>query len=367
MKVTQVRARCLGVPIKFPFTGAPYTAGMLVAQVETDDGIVGTGISRDTESFAVRELINRQIAPFLVGRSPLETETIWNDAVWEMGVSYKVRGGAVGRAIGAVDQALWDIKGKYLNQPIYRLLGGASPDAVAAYTTFGFNVFSQEQLVELARQKVREGHDKLKMQVVAADRGQDVSVDVERVRAVREAIGDQVMLMVDGNSKFDLRHAIELAQRIEPYNITWFDDPVYVKDVQLMAELRRNTSIPIASRARGESLWDNRDMIVGGAVDVMQANVLDGGGYSEYLKVAHMAELFQLPLANGGGWYLQNGQLIAGVSNGWLVEFHLLREPIYEAVYVNPPVAKNGFLPLPDKPGMGLEPNEAAIQEFTEP
>ena len=127
-----MRARCLGVPIKFPFTGAPYTAGMLVAQVETDDGIVGTGISRDSESFAVRELINREIAPFLVGRSPLETEKIWNDAVWEMGMSYKVRGGAVGRAIGAVDQALWDIKGKYLNQPIYRLLGGASPDAVAA-------------------------------------------------------------------------------------------------------------------------------------------------------------------------------------------------------------------------------------------
>lgn len=367
MKVTRVRARCLGVPIKFPFTGEPYTAGMLVAQVETDDGIVGTGIARDTERFAVRELINREIGPFLVGKSPLETEKIWNDAVWEIGMSYKVRGGTVARAAGAVDQALWDIKGKYLNQPIYRLLGGASPDRVAAYTTFGLNVYSQEQLVELARQKVREGHDKLKMQVVAADRGQNVSVDVERVRAVREAIGDEVLLMVDGNSKFDLRHATELAQRMEPYNITWFDDPVYVKDVQLMAELRRCTTIPIASRARGENIWDNRDMIAGGAVDVMQANVLDGGGYTEYLKVAHMAEMFHLPLANGGGWYLQNGQLIAGVSNGWLVEFHLLREPIYEAVYVNPPVAENGFLPLPDKPGMGLELNEAAAEEYTEP
>ena len=80
-----------------------------------------------------------------------------------------------------------------------------------------------------------------------------------------------------------------------------------------------------------------------------------------------MAEMYQLPLATGGGWYLQNGQLIAGVSNGWLVESHLWREPIYEAVYVNPPVAKNGRLPLPDKPGMGLETNDAAIEEYTEP
>ena len=366
MKVIRVEARCLRVPIKFPFTGEPYNAGILVAQVETDDGIVGTGISRDTERFPVREVINREIGPFLIGKSPLDTEKIWKDAIWEMGMSYKVKDGAVARATGAVDQALWDIKGKYFNQPIYRLLGGASPDQVAAYTTFGFNVYSQEQLVELARKTAQEGHDKLKMQVVGADQGQNVSVDVERVRAVREAIGDHVMLMVDGNSKFDLRHAIELAQRMEPYNITWFDDPVYVKDVQLMAELRRNTTIPIASRARGENLWDNRDMIAGGAVDVVQANVLDGGGYSEYVKVAHMAEMFHLPVATGGGWYLQNGQLIAGVSNGWLVEFHLLREPIYEAVFVNPPVAKNGFLPLPDKPGMGLEPNESAIKEYTE-
>jgi len=274
MRVAQVRARCLGVPIKFPFTGEPYTAGMLVVQVETDDGIVGTGILRDTERFAVRELIDREIGPFLAGKSPLETEKIWNDAVGEIGMSYKVRGGAVARAVGAIDQALWDIKWKYLNQPIYRLLGGASPDRVAAYATFGLNVESREQLVELACQKVREGHDKLKMQVVAADRGQDVSVGVERVQAVREAVGDQVILMVDGNSKSDLRHATELAQRMEPYNITWFDDPVYVKDVQLMAGLRRCTTIPIASPARGENIWDNRDMIVGGAVDVMQGNVL---------------------------------------------------------------------------------------------
>ena len=130
MKVVEVQARCLSIPIKFPFTEAPYTAGMLMVQVETDDGIVGTGIARDSERFAVRELINREIGPFLLGKSPLETEKVWNDAAWEIGMSYKVRGGAVGRAIGAVDQALWDIKGKAFNQPIYRLFGGAMREKV---------------------------------------------------------------------------------------------------------------------------------------------------------------------------------------------------------------------------------------------
>lgn len=367
MKVARVLSRCLEVPIRFPFTEKPCTEGMLVVQVETDDGIVGAGISRDTGRFAVRELINREIAPFLIGKNPLETEKIWNDACWEIGMSYKSRGGLIGRAVGAVDQALWDIKGKYLNQPIYRLLGGASPDSVGAYTTFGFNVYTQDELVELARQVVREGHDPLKYQSVAAERGQDVSVDVERIKAVREAVGDQVRLIVDCNGKFDFHHARELLRRIEPYNITCVDHPVFNRDIRLMAELRRSTSIPLAARAAGENQWDNRDLILSGAVDIMHANVLDGGGYTECVKVAHMAEMFHLPLATGGGWYLQNGHLIAGVSNGWLTEFHLLRERIYEVIYVRPPVARHGRLPLPDKPGMGLELNQAAIEEYTDP
>ena len=133
MKIARIESRCLSVPIKFPFSETPHNAGMLLVQVETDDGLVGHGISRDAERFAVRELINRDIGPFLIGRFPMDTEKIWLDAPWEIGMSYMAANGVVARAIGAVDQALWDIKGKYLSQPIYRLLGGASPDSVAAY------------------------------------------------------------------------------------------------------------------------------------------------------------------------------------------------------------------------------------------
>ena len=366
MKVTSVKATCLKIPIKFPFTETPLTEGMLLVRVETDSGHIGFGISRDTERYAVRELINRDIAPFLLGKDPICTEKIWQDACWEIGMSYMSKGGAIGRAIGAVDQALWDIKGKALGEPIYRLLGGASTGSVGAYTTFGFNVYSLEELVELAHQMVRDGHDPLKYQAVAANRGQNISVDVERIKAVREAIGDKTRLIVDCNGKFDFTHARELLRRIEPYHITCVDHPVYVRDARLMAELRRCTEIPLAARASGENQWDNREMVLSGAVDIMHANVLDAGGFTECLKVAHLAELFHLPLATGGGWYLQNGQLIAGVSNGWLTEFHLLRERIYEAIYVDPPVARNGRLPMPEEPGLGLTLNEAAIEEYTE-
>jgi L-alanine-DL-glutamate epimerase-like enolase superfamily enzyme len=338
---------------------------MLVVRVETDDGLVGTGISRDQERFAVRETINREIRSYLLGKSPLDIEKIWSDAAWEVGTAYMARGGGIGRAVGAVDQALWDIRGQFLQQPIYRLLGGASPGSVGAYTTFGFNVFSKSELVEVATQVVADGHGPLKYQVVAANRGQDVSVDVERIEAVREAIGDQVQLIVDCNGKFDLRRAKEFLRQIEPFDIACVDHPVYIRDVRLMTELRRHTTIPLAARAISENQWGNRDLILSGAVDIIHANVLDGGGYTECVKVAHMAEMFHLPVATGGGWYLQNAHLIAGVRNGWLTEYHLVRERIYEVLYSDPPVAKNGRLAFSGKAGLGLTLNDGAIKEYT--
>lgn len=366
MKVARVCARCLRVPIKYPFTDKPFSSGMLFAEVETDNGLKGYGISRETEHFAAREAINHEIAPFLKGKDPLHTEKIWKDAVWEIGQHYNSRGGTIGRAISAVDQALWDIKGKFLNQPVYRLIGGASVGSVAAYTTFGFPTYSKEELVAQARKLAREGHSPLKYAAVAKDHGQDIAPDVDRIQAVREAIGDKVQFILDCNAKYDFLHARELLRRIEPYDILCVDHAIHNRDIRLLKELRRSTSIPLAARAAAENQWANRDLIMSGAIDIMHANVLDCGGFTECVKIAHMAEMFQMPLATGGGWYLQNAHLIGGVANGWMTEFHTLRERIYEKVYINPPVAQNGRQPLLEKPGFGLEVNEAAVQEYTE-
>jgi L-alanine-DL-glutamate epimerase-like enolase superfamily enzyme len=208
MKVVSVQARCLHIPLKFPFTETPRTEGLLVVHVETDEGLEGAGISRDAERVAVRALIHRDISPLLLGTDPLATEHIWSDACWDIGMSAKVRTGVVARAIGAVDHALWDITGPSLNQPIDRLLGGASPASVGAYTPFGF----------------------------------------------------AVMLRVDGHRTCDWHHARALARRRDPSPLTWCDDPVSVPDVQLMAERRRCPSIPLAlwrhgrvGRARGRT------------------------------------------------------------------------------------------------------------------
>jgi L-alanine-DL-glutamate epimerase-like enolase superfamily enzyme len=364
MKISNVETNCLTIPVKIPVNGRTNIQELLLVLVHTDDDITGVGITR--EPYATRELVDRELAPFLVGKNPIETEKIWKDAAWEIGASYRAMVGVVGRAISAVDQALWDIKGKYLGQPIYRLLGGASPSSIPAYTTFGLNLLTTEELVEAARQLVAEGHDKLKYQAVAADRGQNVSVDAERLKAVREVIGDQVMLIIDGNAKFDFNQAKELLRRIEPYNIGCFDHPVTMRDIHLMAQLRQCTPIPLAARAYSGSLWDNRDLIMGGAVDIMHLNVLDCGGYTACLKVAHMAEMFHLPLATGGAFHSQNAHLIAGVSNGWMTEYHLLVAQATSAIFPDAPKPLGGRLPLPEKPGLGLDLDPAAVKEYSQ-
>ena len=366
MEISKVEASCLNIPVKIPLTDRPTSLGVVLVLVHTDDGVTGIGLCRGWERVGVRELINRELGPFLIGRHPIETERIWNEAFWELGQNYQLRTGIVARAISAVDQALWDIKGKYFQQPIFRLLGGASVSSIEAYTTFGVNLLTREELVELATQLVSQGHDKLKIQAVAARRGQDIEEDATRVRLVREAVGEEVKIMLDANSKYNAVNALKLAKRLEPYDLTFFDDPVYIKDVQLMAELRRQTTVPLAARAKGENIWDNRDMIAGGAVDVMQANVLDGGGYTECLKVAHMAEMYHLPLATGGAFHLQNAHLIAGVPNGWMTEYHLMIAQASETIFAGAPKPEGGRLPLLEKPGLGLELDEAAIKEYTE-
>ena len=185
------------------------------------------------------------------------------------------------------------------------------------------------------------------------------------MEAVREAVGDGIQLMVDGNKMLDLRKAIELARRIEPCNITWFEEPVHYNDFHDMAVLRTRTSIPIAAGQSEEGCWQYRHFIAGGAVDIVQTDVAYSGGFSEGLKVAHMAEAFDLPIATHG-WPHINMQLIAAVPNGWRVEFRDEYEKLAETIFVDAPKPEEGWITLPEKPGLGLELNEDALKKYEE-
>jgi len=309
--------------------------------------------------FALREFINAELGPFVVGKDPMETERLWDEVYWEF--NQRSLSGVVSHGMSAFDIAVWDIKGKQLGQPVWRLLGGHSA-RVPAYITFGLGEYSIEQLVEAARHYVAAGEDKLKM-VVATAGGTKLEDDVLRVRAVREAIGDGVQLMIDANHLFDFVAARELCRRVEPCNLSWFEEPVRANDVQQLAALRQRTSIPISAGQNEGFRFRHRDFMVAGAIDLAQPNVLSVGGYTEAIKVAHMAHAFNLKVANGGGWPHHNAHLIAAIPNGWRVEFHAQTWRVGEALFHDPPGPVKGWVTLTDRPGLGLEPREDVLKD----
>jgi L-alanine-DL-glutamate epimerase-like enolase superfamily enzyme len=272
--------------------------------------------------------------------------------------------GAWSSAVSAVDIALWDIKGKHYKEPVWRLLGGAKKK-VPAYITFGLLEFSRDQLVEFARRFAAEGQDKFKM-VVAINEAEDTAEDAARVKAVREAIGEKADLMIDANYLFSLNRALELAKKVEPYNITWFEEPLYGNDARLLAQLRQRCPVPISAGQNEGSRFRHLELLQHGAVDILQPNVVYVGGYTEAMKVAAMAQAYNILLTTGGGWPHHNMHFQGAVSNGWRVEFHYLMWKAGEAIYQNTPQPEKGFVTLTEEPGLGLEPKREALQEFLE-
>ena len=349
------------MPVEVPLLKEPIVMAVLFTVVETDQGVSGYGLTRGAQRYGMREFINREVAPFLRGKNPLETERIWHQLFRQF--NPRAQTGMWSSAVSAIDIALWDIKGKHYKEPVWRLLGGAQ-NPVASYVTFGLKQYTRDQLVEVAEQVVAQGEKRLKM-VVAVD-PENPKVDADRVQAVRKAIGDDVELMIDANYLFSFNRALELCKLVEPYHITWFEEPVYQNDAALLADLRRHTNIPIAAGQNEGHRFRHRELIVNHAVDIAQPNVCSVGGYTEAVKVAALAQAFNLPIANGGGWPHHNMHLQAAMVNGWRVEFHFEMWGVGDKIYKEPPSPDHGWVTLPETPGLGLEPRWDALKEFEE-
>jgi len=361
LKITNVKASIHRVPVEVPLLKEKIVTPIVFTSVETDAGVTGYGLTRGGQRFGMKEFINREVAPFLRGKNPLETERVWNDLLKQFNA--RVQTGMWSSAVSTIDIALWDIKGKHYNEPVWRLLGGAQ-NPVQAYITFGLKQYKKEQLVEVAKQLVAQGEKRLKM-VVAVD-PENPKVDALRVEAVRDAVGDDVELMIDANYLFSFNRALELCKLVEPLGITWFEEPVYQNDALLLADLRRHTSIPIAAGQNEGHRFRHRELIANHAVDIAQPNVCSVGGYTEAVKVAALASAFNLPIANGGGWPHHNMHLQAAMANGWRVEFHFEMWGIGDKVYKEPPAPVNGWVTLAETPGLGLDPRFDALDEFEE-
>ena len=370
--IARVKATPLNVPIEISIVGVTRSTSLSVClcEIETTDGLIGTGLTGITEEEVVAAIIDKIAAPAIVGEDALRHERIWDRLYWLL--SPRGQTGYAAHAIAAIDLALWDIKGKTLGEPVWRLLGGAR-ERVPVYTTFGFAFLERDTLAAAAKHWVEQGHKRLKM-TVGADALQKrdtprpqadvIAEDARRVFAVREAVGNEIELFIDANCSLDPFYALRLAREVEPARIGFFEEPITQNDVRLMADLRRQTAVPLAAGQNEGLAHRFRDLLLHGAVDVLQPNVAIGGGFTQCVKIAGMASAFNVPIANGGAWPFHNMHLHAGVANGGLVEYHLPAVNLCAQIFDGLPTPKDGWLTLPTTPGLGFSPNIDRVREL---
>lgn len=372
MKIARIHATPLNVPVTLDAAGIEKKISLSVClvEVETEDGLIGHGFTAITEEEVVAAIVNEVVSDNLKNENPLAHERLWEKLYWLL--SPRGQTGYASHAIAAIDIALWDLKGKALGQPVWRLLGGAR-GKVPVYTTFGFGAYGREELATAAKWWVARGHQRLKMVVGqhALQRRDEprsieevITEDARRVRAVRDAVGADVDLHVDANCSLDSFHAARLARSLEEFDLSFFEEPVKENDIGSLLRLRTQTRIPLAAGQNEGLAWRFRDLISSGAVDIIQPNVVIGGGYTQCVRIAGVASAYNLPMANGGAWAHHNMHLHAGLANGGLVEYHVPAVKVCEAICgpLAAPVA--GWLELPEAPGLGFEPDRHRVAEL---
>jgi len=336
--------------------------GYTIVRVTTDQGLEGIGITyHEVGGEATRSLIEYNIAPRLIGRDPFETETLWAEFfAYLRGVGRK---GLTFCALSAVDIALWDLKGKILNMPLYRLLGGSNP-RVPVYASGGWTSFSDEKLAADSRAKIERGYSIVKVKV-GVEGGNNPRRDQRRIRMVRAAIGPEAGLLIDANNCWDAATAIQFANNIRDCDIMFFEEPVFADDIPGLARFRRGTDIPVATGEHEYTKFGVRDLVLHEAADVVQADVTRVGGYTEMLKIIAITQAWNLKFAPHCMEHMHM-HLAAATPNAMFLEKIDIFEDITAKVFRNAPEVVNGILTVPDRPGLGLELNMDFIREHDE-
>ncbi len=335
------------------------TIGFTVVRITTDQGLEGFGVTyHEVGGEAIKSLIINDMAPKLIGRDPLETEVIWQEFFQYMrGIGRK---GLMFCALSAVDIALWDLKGKMLNLPLYKLLGG-NKTKIPVYASGGWTSYSDDRLVDEIKNMVAQGYKMVKFKV-GVEGGTKPLRDVERVRKVRDAIGPDIGIMLDANNCWDAATGVRFANIVKDYDIMFLEEPVMADDIPGLARFKRGTDLPLASGEHEYTKFGVRDLILNNAADVIQVDVTRVGGYTEILKVAAMTQAWNLKFAPHA---MENIHihLISAIPNALFLERLFLFEEITSSIYKNPPMPKNGFMEIPDLPGLGLELDKDFIKD----
>jgi len=389
MRVRDVRTIPLEYSLPHPVFDANYLMAnkpALLVEVETDSGLIGLG---EAAHFggplrSTQVVIEGELRDHLLGEDPRDIERLWEQMHQR---AYKhARGGLLIAAMSGVDIALWDLRGKVTGMPLWRLLGGYQR-RVSAYATGGFYAEGKgiRELCDEMQAYCQHGFRAVKMKVgrnsdiqgsplrAMVHRGVcEVSLaeDLARVRAVRETIGPEVRLMIDANGAWDVPTAVKMGRALEPLDIYWFEEPVCPDDVAGSAQVARKVAIPVAGyETCSYGKVSFRDYIAARAVHFVQPDVAWSGGLTEALKIAHLAQVWNLPVAphiHGSAVAVAAAvHLLGATPNASMAEMVFPAHPLMgDLARESLVVDRTGHIELSERPGLGLELDLRVIAKY---
>ncbi len=314
-------------------------------RVRDADGAEGVGYSFTVgrNGAAVDAVLSREVAEIAPGQDADLIEGLWNRLWWEL--HYGGRGGPTVLALSAFDMALWDLKAKRAGLPLWRLLGGFDP-RVPCYAGGIDLLLPLDALLKQTDDNLAKGFRAIKMKVGRAV----LAEDVERVAAMRKHLGRDFPLMVDANMKWSVDQAIRAARAFQPYDLVWLEEPISPDDVAGHARVVRDGGLPIAAGENLRTLWDFKHLIASEGVTYPEPDVTNCGGVTAFMKIAHLAEAWNLPVTSHGAHDV-TVHLLAACPNRSYLEAHGFGLDRYIA---EPLRIEEGFAIAPERPGHGI-------------
>ncbi|MFS4439307.1 mandelate racemase/muconate lactonizing enzyme family protein [Paracoccaceae bacterium GXU_MW_L88] len=373
MKIVDVRTHLLEHVLDTAFESASMRFDRrthVLVEIICDDGTVGWGECLGPAR--PNAAIVAAYKGFLVGQDPLESEKLW--AVLYNALRDQGQRGLTITALSGIDIALWDLKGKHFGVPISTLLGGRWRTRIEAYATGSFKRDGIDRVSDNAEEMAGHaaaGFNRMKIKI-----GFDPAEDLRVIAAVREAIGPERRLMIDANHGYTASEAISVGQRAAEYGIDWFEEPVVPEQLAAYREVRARQPIPLAAGETWHTRWGYREPLETRAVDIIQPDLCGVGGISEAKKVADLASLYGVRVVpHVWGTAVQIAAAlqfmsaltpdpVRGKPVEPILEFDRTHNPFRQAVATAPLDHVDGWVEVPDGPGLGIEINRDALREF---
>ena len=341
--------------------------GWLVVEIFTDDGLLGIGNAALAPPL-VKQTIDLYLKPLLIHQNPWDIEFLWQH-MYRKTMAFGRKGIAMA-AISAVDIALWDILGKSVKQPVYRLLGGRTKPRIPVYASRLYSVELNQLAAEAKRYK-DEGYQAMKLRFGwgPTDGAAGMQHNLALVRSVREAVGDGIDVMADAYMGWTLDYAKRMLPLLEPFHLRWLEEPVIPDDIHGYAELKSYGRVPIAGGEHEFTVYGFRDLLETRAVDYIQFDTNRVGGITQARKISALAEAYSVPVIPHAG-QMHNYHVVMASLNSPMAEYFPIVDvevgnELFWYIFDGEPRAKDGFIDLDENvPGLGLSIHPRAFEDF---